>query len=456
MCNGSFWLERLLRSQDVNKPLGLPLGKSVRYHFTLLPSFMSNRLLFFIGFVAVFLLLDFYFFQALKTLTENSSTTARRVLAWVYWGYTAFSIICLIVAFTAIPPEHSAWRNVLSSIFAINVIAKVFALPVLLLDDGIRLVRWAAAKLGSTETTGEVAKEGISRSDFLVKTAVAAAAFPVVTMSFGILSGAYDYRIRRRTVYLPNLPASFDGIKLVQLSDIHSGSFYKKKAVLGGVEMAMKEKPDLIFFTGDIVNNVATELIDYQDIFSKLKAPLGVYSTLGNHDYGDYVQWESVAAKRQNLQNLMAAERQMGWNLMMNENKILRQGSDQIAVVGIENWGAKGRFPKYGKLAEALQGTEEASVKLLLSHDPSHWDAQVRPQFSDIDIMFAGHTHGMQFGIDTKYYKWSPVQYMYDQWADLYQKEHQYLYVNRGFGFLGYPGRVGILPEITVMELKKA
>jgi len=284
---------------------------------------------------------------------------------------------------------------------------------------------------------------------------VIAAALPISGMIYGILSGAHDYRIRRKIIYLPNLPSSFDGLKLCQLSDIHSGSFFNRRAVQGGVDMLMQEKPDLVFFTGDLVNNRADEVKSYIDIFGKIHAPLGVYSTLGNHDYGDYVRWESKEAKQQNLEDLKAAHKEMGWRLLMNENQLLEQGGEKIAVIGIENWSAKGRFPKHGRLDQAWKGTEEAKVKLLLSHDPSHWDAQVRPEYPDIDMTFAGHTHGAQFGIEIPWLKWSPVQYMYEQWAGLYQKEHQYLYVNRGFGYLGFPGRIGILPEITIIEFKK-
>jgi hypothetical protein len=275
-------------------------------------------------------------------------------------------------------------------------------------------------------------------------------------MSYGVLSGAHDYQVHRKTLYLPNLPKSFDGLRFAQLSDIHSGSFFNKVAVRGGVEMLLKEKPDVVFFTGDLVNNVASEMKDYQDIFSKVKAPLGVYSTLGNHDYGDYVMWSSAEAKRKNLEDLKATHQLMGWRLLMNESQYLTQNGDKIAVMGIENWSAKGRFPKYGNLSKAHQNTEEASVKILLSHDPSHWRAEVLEDYKDIDLMLAGHTHGMQFGIEIGNFRWSPVQYFYEEWADLYSHANQYLYVNRGFGFIGYPGRIGILPEICIFELRRA
>ena len=297
--------------------------------------------------------------------------------------------------------------------------------------------------------------EAIPRSEFLSKAALVAAALPFGAFTYGIISGAHDYRIKRLTVKLPNLPASFDGISIGQISDIHSGSFFNKTAVRGGVEMLMKEKPDVVFFTGDLVNNQSTEVKDYLDIFNKVKAPLGVYSVTGNHDYGDYHRWESADAKAQNFQDLIRAHHELGFDLLLNEHRWLEENGDKIAILGNENWGA-GRFSKYGKLDRAYAGTEEASVKLLLSHDPSHWDAQVRTDYKDIDMMFAGHTHGFQFGVEIGGFKWSPSQYVYKQWAGLYSAGNQHLYVNRGFGFIGYPGRVGIPPELTIVTLKRA
>ena len=216
----------------------------------------------------------------------------------------------------------------------------------------------------------------------------------------------------------------------------------------------MAEKADLIIFSGDLVNNQATEMENYMDVFSKVKAPMGVYSTFGNHDYGDYVSWPiDGVTKEQNLKDLAKVHAGLGWRLLMNEHVALEKNGEEIALIGIENWSNKARFPKYGDMAKACAGTEKYAFKMLISHDPSHWDAQVRPQYSDIDLMFSGHTHGMQFGIEIPGFKWSPVQYVYKEWAGLYEEAKQKLYVNRGFGFIGYPGRVGILPEITVIEL---
>jgi len=221
------------------------------------------------------------------------------------------------------------------------------------------------------------------------------------------------------------------------------------------VEEFLKEKPDVIFFTGDLVNNEASEVKDYLNIFDKLKAPLGTYSITGNHDYGDYKSWASQRDKQENFKNLVQAHKQMGFDILMNEHRYLEQNGEKIAIIGIENWGGGG-FAKYGKLDQAYAGIEDATVKLLLSHDPSHWNAQVRKSYTDIDMTFAGHTHGFQFGVEIGDFKWSPSQYAYKQWAGLYQEDNQYLYVNRGFGYIGYPGRIGIPPELTVIELKRA
>ena len=374
----------------------------------------------------------------------------RRIIYIGYWSITvaAFGGV-LAYNLLAIEQLKSLRSFILVFVF-VNFVSKLVGSLFLFTGDLVRAGQWLIAQFsdGASDVT-----HSPSRSDFLAKSTLIATAIPATVMGFGIISGAYDYRIRRKTIYLPNLPKAFDGIRLGQLSDIHSGSFFDKVAVKGGVDMLMAEKPDVVFFTGDIVNNKTEEIKDYTGVFNKVKAPLGVYATLGNHDYGDYASWPSKEAKRKNLQDLITAERQMGWDMLLNENRFLKVDGEQIAIIGIENWGA-GRFQKYGDLDKAYRGTENASTKILLSHDPSHWDAQVRPNYPDIDLMLAGHTHGMQFGVEIGDFRWSPSKYIYKQWADLYEEGQQYLYVNRGFGFIGYPGRVGILPEITIIELK--
>jgi len=243
-------------------------------------------------------------------------------------------------------------------------------------------------------------------------------------------------------------------MRIAQISDVHSGSFDNPEAVSEGVAAIMREKPDLILFTGDLVNDRAEEIVPYKEVFNKLSAPLGVFSVLGNHDYGDYVHWSSEEEKRENLDQLKQHHAEMGWRLLVNEHVLLERNQQQIALIGIENWGARG-FTKYGDMKKAVDGLagKEIPAKILMSHDPSHWDAEVRKEYKDIDLTLAGHTHGMQFGIEIPGLKWSPVQYIYNRWAGLYREQDQYLYVNRGYGFIGYQGRLGILPEITLIEL---
>ncbi len=402
------------------------------------------------------LIIDWYIFKALRSVKRNRLFKSK-TFSWIWWGYSfmliigVFAAIFLNLVLTA--------RAIILVAFFITFLTKVFFLPFLFIDDIRRGIIWvkrkAAKKPAAAVQDTPNNSEKIGRSEFLVKAGLAVAAIPLASLSWGIIDGAYDYRLRRQTLYFPNLPKAFDGIKLGQISDIHSGSFYNHKAVLGGVEMLLREKPDFIFFTGDLVNNLANEMNGYQDIFSKVKAPLGVFSSLGNHDYGDYYFGRDPSpAKAKNLATIKDIHKIMGYDLLLNENRRLKIDGEEIAILGVENWGA-GRFVRHGRLDLAVKGTEDAPVKLLMSHDPSHWRAQVL-NYPDIDATFSGHTHGMQFGIRTKEFQWSPVQYIYKEWAGLYREKHQQLYVNVGYGFLGYPGRVGILPEITIFELKRS
>lgn len=415
-----------------------------------------NRVLFVSLFLVVFILIDWYAFQAIKTLIGNSSVLTRKTIKGIYVTLSVLVAIALLIYNFGNPDgiaKHA--RMFLMSFIVLNFLAKFFLAVFVLIDDIVRLVRWGVAKLSNPEpkTTGE----GISRSKFIATTGLVVAAAPIVSLSWGIISGAHDYRIRRVKVPIKDLPRGLEGLRIGQLSDIHSGSFWNKTAVKGGVKMLMDEKVDLAFFTGDLVNNRATEMQEWGSVFAKVNAPLGVYSVFGNHDYGDYVRdWPSLDAKKQNLKNLATIHRNMGWGLLLNEHKILEIDGEKLGIVGIENWGAKANFPKYGKMDLAVQNMPDTAVNILLSHDPSHWQAEVIPHYKEIDLTLSGHTHGMQFGVEVPGFKWSPVQYVYDEWAGLYQSGEQYLYVNRGFGYLAYPGRVGILPEITVLTLERA
>lgn len=411
----------------------------------------------------ILFLLDFYIFLALRS--TKIVFARKKWFTYLWWGYSLVLFIGLFISFKYNIPL--AYRSIILVAFFLTAISKFIYAFILLLDDLRRGGVWVTRVFTRKSTANikkrieeleqplpEVPTHGISRSEFLMKSGIVVASLPIFPLSWGIISGAYDYQVRRQKLVLPNLPKAFHGLKLAQISDMHTGSFYNKKAVLGGIEMILGEKPDMIFFTGDLVNNVAGELRNYQDIFGKLKADLGVYSVLGNHDYGDYYYGrEPSAAKTKNLQDMIQSQKVMGWDLLLDENRTIKVGNDEMSVVGVENWGT-GRFPKKGDLKKALLGTEDKAVKLLLSHDPSHWRAQVLD--TEVDAMFAGHTHGMQFGVRGEEFQWSPAKYIYNEWAGLYTEEQKHLYVNVGFGFLGYPGRVGILPEITVFELVSA
>ena len=408
-----------------------------------------------IGVCILLLLADFYIINGIKgALTKYSFRFVKKFTFW-FWAASLLGIAGVFISVylnIGVGP-----RAAILLAFFLLLIAKVFLLPFILVDDVRRIFLWVARKFRKPEPefpASQPKPEYIPRSEFLMKAGLITASLPLASLSYGIISGAYDYRVRNQILYLPNLPKKFDGLTIGQISDIHSGSFYNKKAVAGGVDLLLKQKPDLIFFTGDLVNNRTIEVKNYVDIFARVKAPLGVYSTLGNHDYGDYADWPSAAAKRQNLLDMITVHKNMGYDLLMDENRRLKIDGEEIGILGVQNWGALSRFPKYGRMDLATKNTEDLPVKLLLSHDPSHWQAQVVPQYPDIDIMFSGHTHGMQFGVRFNHFQWSPVQYIYKEWAGLYQQAKQQLYVNVGYGFLGYPGRVGILPEITMFTLK--
>ncbi|MDB5279760.1 MAG: metallophosphoesterase [Ferruginibacter sp.] len=406
-------------------------------------------------FIAIMLLLDTYVFQALKTVTQSASPRTKTIVYAIYWTISAVAIIAfLLFSFSS---QQFLPRVVRTYMFATVLglfLAKFAAVLFFFTDDIRRGIQWIAAKIFQRNSTGDTSgSDAISRSVFLswMGLGVGSTLFGSLVYGFG---NKYKYDVKRVQMAFDNLPAGFKGMKILHISDIHSGSFTDKQAVLHGVNEILKEKADVILFTGDLVNDRATEMDDYMDVFSQLKAPMGVYSTLGNHDYGDYVSWpDNGVTKEQNLENLKGVHAKLGWKLLMNEHVVLERNDHQIALIGIENWSNKARFPKHGRMDLAYPGAEKYPFKILMSHDPSHWDAQVKPHYPAIDLMLSGHTHGMQFGVDIPGFKWSPVQYMYKEWAGLYEETKQKLYVNRGFGFIGYPGRVGILPEITVIEL---
>ena len=418
---------------------------------------VSQRIITIAILILIVFLVDWYVFQAIRTVTQNLAWRNQRLVYIFYWGIFALTVATIVV-FTVTrgtPPSHFK-MYLISTVFIIFA-SKLVVVLFLLLDDGIRLMKYLVTYIFNVPPNQPgpgVIK--ISRNEFLNKIALVAGAIPLTAFIYGMVRGAYNYQVKKVTIRLPNLPPAFNGYRALQISDLHTGSFTSTNPLKKAVDLINKQKADLVFFTGDLVNNISTEVSPYLDTLNKITAPDGVYSILGNHDYGDYVNWENREAKVNNLNRLKAAHQQMGWRLLLNENARVAKGNDVIAVIGVENWSTRLHFPKYGNLAQAYAGTENVPVKILLSHDPSHWDGEVNIKYNDINLTLSGHTHGMQFGVNIPGFKWSPVQYVYKQWAGLYKKESQYLYVNTGLGFLGYPGRVGFLPEITVFEFRQA
>jgi len=408
-------------------------------------------------FIGLILLLDTYFFQAIKAITQKFSPRYKNAVHAFYWLLTGLSILLfLLFVYTEQDFFGKAARAYMFAFVMGVFLAKLVGIAFFLTDDIRRIVQYGIGKIfpkanamPSTNPKGDT----ISRSTFLSWLGVAAGGTLFGTLMYGF-TNKYNYMIKNVQLSFDNLPPAFKGLRIIHISDIHSGSLTDPKSVAKGIEMILEQKPDIILFTGDLVNDMAIEMDPYKEMMGKLKAPMGVYSVLGNHDYGDYAIWpHKGVSKEQNLVNLKQVHADMGWRLLMNEHVVLEKAGEQIALLGIENWSAKGRFPKHGKLDVAYGGAAAYPFKILMSHDPSHWDAEVKQQYKDINLMLSGHTHGMQFGVEIPGFKWSPVQYVYKQWAGLYEEANQKLYVNRGFGFIGYPGRVGVLPEITLIEL---
>ncbi len=413
-------------------------------------------------FFALLFLGDLYLWNSVKAWINSKKRLIRYVLPALYWS--PFALLLALVGFSMVFTEND-WNNTFK-IYSFGFVFVVYAsklLPILFLlfADVIRLLRYINMKAASVKKGHSEKFEGkkISRAKFLQDVGLISGGILFSGLITGMFKWAYEFKIKRHMLNISQLPKSFDGLKIVQISDIHLGSWAGEHQLKDAVNLINGLNPDLVFFTGDLVNYKTDEAFRFENILSKIKSRHGVFATLGNHDYGDYTRWPSVEAKIQNMTDLFDFYKRMGWKLLRNENELIRQGEDSIAVIGVENWGDFSRFPKYGDIAKASLGTENAPVKLLLSHDPTHWEKIISQENPDIDITFAGHTHGFQFGIEIKNIKWSPAKYIYKHWAGLYENtsataKPQFLYVNRGLGNIGYPGRIGILPEITLFELK--
>ncbi|MBJ6369083.1 metallophosphoesterase [Snuella sedimenti] len=403
-----------------------------------------------IFFLALFGMIDLYAFQAFKTVVKNNW------LLILYWCITVFVIgnfVFHYYGFNRSDGFTQAHAYAFGLLIAL-LIPKMVLLVIMFGEDVFRVPQ----AIYRYFTEGDTAKGNYfaNRRQFLSKVALGIAAIPLASIIYGMYRGKYNYKVLKYTLSFEDLPEAFDGYKITQISDIHSGSFDNIDKVNYGVDLINLQQSDVILFTGDIVNNSADELKPYVETFSKLKAKDGLFSVLGNHDYGDYISWASKEAKAQNLKDLKDYQKQIGFDLLLNDSRYIEKNGERIALVGVENWGAGG-FKKAGDLKKASQHIAKEDFKILMSHDPSHWEREVIHDDYHYHLTFSGHTHGMQFGIEIPgWFKWSPVKWRYKYWAGIYKEMGQYINVNRGFGYLAFPGRVGIWPEITVIELKKA
>lgn len=398
-------------------------------------------------FISIYFLIDIYAFQAIKTVSKSQ---------WLYWLYFIISIVLLGLFIYQLTGGVHGRQMTPSRMYTFGFFLAIFIPKLLVIvfmfgEDIARFSVGLFSKFGGSDDGFYLP----SRRKFISSVAIGIAAIPFASLLYGMYRGKYNYKVLKYALEFDDLPDAFDGYTITQISDVHSGSFDNKKKVAYGVDLINEQQSDVILFTGDLVNNKADEMLAWKDYFSKLTAKDGVYSVLGNHDYGDYIGWPSERDKKENLQKLKNIQKDMGWQLLLNEHVTISRNGEQIKLIGVENWGAGG-FKKAGDLEKACAGVSKSDFKILMSHDPSHWAEKVKQDDRHFHLTLSGHTHGMQFGIEIPgWFKWSPVKYRYENWAGIYEELGRYINVNRGFGFLGYPGRVGIWPEVTVIQLKK-
>jgi predicted MPP superfamily phosphohydrolase len=396
-------------------------------------------------FITIILFIDFYAFQSIKTITKN------KIVLISYWLLSIAVLANIAYNINTIGESRGLSQQVMFAfgLLILTLTPKIIALIVLFSEDIFRVFKTGFNYFSSSKTTNFFPE----RRTFVSKLALGLAAIPFSTVLYGMFRGKYNFQVVKHTLYFEDLPTAFDSYKLTHISDIHSGSFDDEEKISYGIDLINKQESDVILFTGDIVNNTADEMTPWIPLFSKLKAKDGKFSVLGNHDYGEYTRWKTNAEKEQNFQAIKDIHPEIGFNLLLNDSVYLEKETDKIALVGVENWGT--RFKKVGNLNLASSKIENHDFKILMSHDPSHWEQEVKNHSNNYQLTLSGHTHGMQFGIEIPGIKWSPVQYIYKHWAGVYKEFGKYINVNRGFGFLAFPGRVGIWPEITVITLKK-
>lgn len=403
------------------------------------------RWIFFFLFVAI---VEVYAFQALKIITKTK---------WILVSYQIISLLAVLyIVYQFTQFDRRVGQNsktlITFGLLLLVFIPKLILTSIMLLEDVFRVFSGTITHFLGDNDRGSFLPE---RRRFVSQVALAMAAIPFSSLLYGMTKGKYNFRVIKQTLFFPDLPEDFDGFTITQISDVHSGSFDDPEKINYAIDMINDQNADMILFTGDIVNTHASEMHPWIDIFNRIQPhAFGKFSVLGNHDYGEYIEWPSDAAKRQNFEDIKDLHRQIGFNLLLNEHTKIKKGNSELALVGVENWGKN--FKQAGDLKKASEGLTKDDFKILMSHDPSHWEYEVKHDETHYHLTLSGHTHGLQFGIEIPgIIQWSPVQYVYKQWAGLYENVGRYIYVNRGFGFHAYPGRVGIWPEITVFELKK-
>lgn len=406
----------------------------------------------------VLLFADIYLWAAVRKMVFNYRVSLSVLLTVIYWlpliGLIGFMAGASAVRLVDWNPVFMTY--LLGFIFVFYT-AKLLPIIFIMLSDLIDLTEriFKLAKKEKRQSLDQTGKRGITRRKFMSYMGYLSGGLLLGTMLTGMFKWVYQFNLVREKIKLPNLPASFNGLKIVQLSDMHLGSWAAEKPLVEAVKKVNELEPDLILFTGDLVNYATSEAFRFEKVLNELKAKKGIFVTLGNHDYGDYMNWNSVAEKKQNMRDLYKFYRRLGWTMLNNENRVLKNEDGALALLGVENWGDNPRFQKYGDIDKAFNGTDEASVRILMSHDPSHWEKVIVPKNYPVDLTLSGHTHGFQFGIEIPGIKWSPAKWLYKYWAGLYRDKNsgRSLYVNRGLGAIGYPGRIGILPEITEIVL---
>ena len=417
----------------------------------------NNPLVFLLVFSAIILVIDAYAYWGVRKLAANSKRGIRRTVWILFWIVPVILIsgVALFATLRIPPSDYLRYIHFISGTFILFYLPKLIFILFNLLEDLLHLGRKLRVRIRQKKKEETVPGEAISRNQFLTRAGLLLAAVPFFSIAYGIKWGRFNYTVRNLELRFENLPARFDGLRIVQISDFHIGSFLDyADEVETAVEFINAQRGDLLLFTGDFVNNVASEMNPFLSSLRKLRASMGKYSILGNHDYGEYVPWPSAEEKQRNLQTLVDLQEDLGFRMLLNDHQRIQRGGEHIELIGVENWGLP-PFPQYGDLEKARMGVEPDAFTILLSHDPTHWDAQVMGH-TDIDLTLSGHTHGAQFGIEIPGWRWSPVSMRYRRWGGLYEEGNQYLNVNTGIGFIGFPGRVGMPPEVTVIELRKA